>query len=55
MRTEAVSETQTKVIWAMDGKMAYPMNFMQVFMSMDDIIGAEYQKSLVNLKNILEK
>lgn len=54
MTTEAVSETQTKVKWGMNGHMAYPMNFMQLFMSMDDMIGAEYQKSLENLKRILE-
>ena len=53
--TEAVSETATKVTWAMNGHMAYPLNFMQLFMSMDKVIGSEYEKSLVNLKGILEK
>lgn len=53
--TEAVGEAQTKVKWAMDGEMAYPFNFMQVFMSMDEMIGTEYAKSLANLKAILEK
>lgn len=55
MTTEAVSDTQTKVKWGMNGHMAYPMNFMQVFMSMDKMIGDEYAKSLANLKGILEK
>jgi hypothetical protein len=55
MSTEAVSDTQTKVKWAMSGRMAYPLNFMQVFMSMEDMIGTEYQKSLTTLKEILEK
>jgi|GEM_PF-2172549 len=31
------------------------MNLMQLFMKMDDKVGAEYQKSLVNLNGILEK
>ena len=53
--TEAVSETATKVTWAMNGHMSYPLNFMQLFMSMDDMIGKEFEKSLVNLKGILEK
>lgn len=53
--TETVSDSTTKVTWAMSGKMVYPLNFMQVFMSMDDVIGTEYGKSLVILKGILEK
>lgn len=53
--TESVSDTQTKVKWGMSGHMAYPINFMQVFVSMDEMIGTEYAKSLVNLKGILEK
>lgn len=55
MTTEAVSDSQTKVTWAMSGRMSYPFNFMQLFLSMDDMIGTEYQKSLENLKAILEK
>lgn len=55
MSAEAVSDTDTKVRWGMSGEMAYPLNFMQVFMSMDKMIGTEYEKSLGNLKNILEK
>jgi len=52
--TESIGENQTKVIWGMSGKMPYPMNFMQVFKSMDEMIGEEYEKSLANLKGILE-
>lgn len=55
MSTEAVSDSVTKVKWAMNGHMAYPMNFMQAFMSMEDMIGTEYEKSLLTLKGILEK
>jgi hypothetical protein len=55
MSTEAVSDSVTKVKWVMEGNMSYPMNFMQVFMSMEDMIGTEYEKSLQNLKGILEK
>lgn len=55
MTTEAVSDSVTKVKWGMEGHMAYPMNFMQVFMSMEDMIGTEYEKSLLTLKGILEK
>lgn len=55
LSTEALSETQTKVKWGMSGHMAYPMNFLQVIMRMDKMIGTEYEKSLANLKVILEK
>ncbi len=51
---EPVNETSTKVSWQMSGKMHYPMNFMQVFFSMDDMIGTEYAKSLSNLKTTLD-
>ncbi len=52
--TEGSGDMQTKVTWGMSGKMPYPMNFMQVFMNMEDMIGTQYAKSLVNLKEILE-
>lgn len=52
--TETSGENQTKLTWGMSGTMPYPMNFMQVFMSMEDMIGTEYEKSLAKLKEILE-
>ncbi|MBL7817874.1 MAG: SRPBCC family protein [Saprospiraceae bacterium] len=52
---ESVDSTQTKVKWGMSGTMSYPMNTMQLVMSMDDMIGTEYQKGLNQLKAILEK
>lgn len=53
--TKVLSDSTTQVTWAMSGKMNYPMNFMGLFMSMDDMIGTEYQKSLEQLKGLLEK
>jgi uncharacterized membrane protein len=55
LSTEAIDSTKTKVKWGMSGTMSYPMNGMQIFMSMEKMIGTEYQKSLINLKSILEK
>ncbi len=55
LATEAMDSTKTKVKWGMSGTMSYPMNGMGLFMSMEDMIGTEYEKSLVNLKGILEK
>jgi hypothetical protein len=53
--TETVEGAKTKVKWGMSGHMPYPMNLMQLFMNMDEMIGTEYQKSLNQLKIILEK
>jgi uncharacterized membrane protein len=53
--TESVSENQTKVKWGMSGTFNYPMNLMLLFMDMEKMIGVEYEKSLQNLKGVLEK
>lgn len=55
LTTKVLSDSTTQVVWGMSGKMAYPMNLMGLFMSMDDMIGNEYQKSLDNLKVTLEQ
>jgi hypothetical protein len=51
--TEPVSENQTKVKWALKGKSAYPMNFMNLFM--DNMLGKDLESSLTTLKGVLEK
>jgi hypothetical protein len=53
MTTESVSENQTRVRWGMAGKSKYPLNFMNLFM--DNMLGKDLDKSLTNLKEILEK
>jgi uncharacterized protein YndB with AHSA1/START domain len=50
--TEAVSESQTKVTWGMNGKSTYPMNFMNLFM--DKMLGSDLETSLVALKSVVE-
>lgn len=55
MATDSIDSMQTKVTWAFEGHMPYPMNIMQVFMDMDKLIGADLQTGLNNLKTILEK
>lgn len=42
----------TKVVWGMDGRSAYPMNFMNLFMG--SMLGDKLDESLRDLKNILE-
>jgi hypothetical protein len=51
--TEPVGANQTKVTWKMTGRQSYPCNFMNLFM--DNMLGKDLDKSLVSLKNILEK
>ncbi|TDH21261.1 polyketide cyclase [Segetibacter sp. 3557_3] len=53
MRTEPVTENQTKVKWAMKGQNNYPMNFMNLFI--DGMLGKDMETSLATLKGILEK
>lgn len=53
MTTEAISPTQTKVSWGMNGRSAYPMNLMNTIM--DGMLGADLEQSLQTLKGILEK
>jgi hypothetical protein len=55
MATEAVSPTQTKVKWGMNGKMIYPLNIMGLFMNMDEMIGKDFETGLNNLKALMEK
>ena len=54
MSTESVSDSVTKVVWGFDGKMAYPMNLMLLFQSMDEMVGNDFATGLSNLKGILE-
>ncbi len=44
----------TKVTWAMDGENAYMCKVMQVFMSMDECCGKEFEKGLASLKTVSE-
>lgn len=54
MSTETVSNDQTKVKWGISGVMPYPINIMLPMMKMDQMIGNDLQKGLVNLKAKME-
>jgi len=45
----------TKTSWEMYGPMSYPSKVMSVFISMDKMIGSDFEKGLVNLKSAAEK
>ncbi|MBD1393459.1 SRPBCC family protein [Mucilaginibacter glaciei] len=50
----AADASTTMVVWNFDSKMAYPMNFMLLFMSMEKMLGKDMEESLANLKRNLE-
>ena len=52
--TEPISENQTSVTWGMSGSMPRPLNLMLLFYNMGELIGADYEAGLNNLKTILE-
>ena len=54
MTTEGIGDNQTKVKWGFTGRMNYPMNFMMVFMDMEELIGNDFAIGLENLKKNLE-
>ncbi|MEP6727548.1 MAG: SRPBCC family protein [Bacteroidota bacterium] len=55
MATTQAAGSQTKVKWGINGKMNYPMNFMMLFMNMENMLGKDLADGLANLKRILEK
>ncbi|MEO5593601.1 MAG: SRPBCC family protein, partial [Chitinophagaceae bacterium] len=55
MITRPLNDTRTNVKWGFKGKMNYPMNFMMLFMNMENMLGKDLADGLANLKRILEK
>lgn len=45
---------QTTATWGFDGVSAYPMNVMNLFMNMDDMLGPDFEKGVNKLKEIVE-
>lgn len=45
----------TKVTWGFSGKNKFPMSIMMLFMSMDKMVGKDFEEGLTSLKSILEK
>ncbi|MCB9014599.1 MAG: SRPBCC family protein [Lentimicrobiaceae bacterium] len=55
MTTQSENDSTTRVTWAFNGKMKYPMNMMLLFMDMEGMLGGDLEKGLANLKGIMEK
>lgn len=53
--TERTDAATTRLSWVYNSGMEWPMNIMLVFMDMDKIVGGDLEKSLNNIKRILEK
>lgn len=45
----------TKVVWVMDGPMAFVPRIFSIFISMDKMIGKDFEDSLESLKAVAEK
>jgi hypothetical protein len=54
-KVESAGKGQTKVIWGFSGKNKFPMSIMTVFMSMDKMVGKDFEAGLSTLKSELEK
>lgn len=52
---EAIDSNQTKLVNTFVSHSPYPMNIMGLFVDMDEMMGKEMQKSLNNMKAILEQ
>jgi len=48
-------EEGTRVTWGFKGKNKFPMSIMMLFMSMEKMIGKDFEEGLKSLKEILEK
>ena len=55
MTAEAISDTETKVTWGFSGKNEFPMSIFSVFVSMDKMVGKDFEEGLAALKSITEK
>lgn len=52
--TIATSAAATTVTWAMNGPQAFPMKVMGLFMSMDSMVGKDFEKGLAAMKAVAE-
>jgi len=52
--TDEVSADSTKVTWGFSGKNKFPMSIMMLFMSMDKMVGKDFEEGLSSLKVLME-
>lgn len=51
----ATENGMTKVLWGFYGKTPFPWNVFMLFMSMDKMLGSDFERGLELLKNICEE
>jgi len=52
---DASNSGNTKVTWGFSGNNKFPMNIMSLFMSMDKMVGKDFEEGLATLKTVLER
>lgn len=55
MNLEKLDVNRSKVTWGFTGKNKFPMSIMMLFMSMDKMVGKDFEAGLENLKTNLNK
>lgn len=55
MDLEEISQDKHKVTWGFTGKNKFPFSIMMVFMSMDKMVGKDFEEGLQMLKRKLER
>lgn len=50
-----IDESTTEVTWGFSGSNKFPANLMFLFMSMDNMVGKDFEMGLQNFKNLIEK
>lgn len=54
LEVDEVSEGNTRVTWGFSGRNKFPMSLMMLFMSMDKMVGKDFEEGLASLKTKLE-
>ena len=54
LKTETTPKNTTQVTWGFSGKNKFPMSIMMLFMSMDKMVGKDFEEGLQTLKSKLE-
>ncbi len=53
--TYNLGNEKSRVIWAFNSEMKYPLNAMMIFMDIPGLLGKDLDTSLLNLKEIMER
>jgi hypothetical protein len=53
--TSPLSESNTQIVWGFSVGFPYPFNLMKLFFDMKEMIGADLDEGLQNLKILLEE